>query len=577
MDNTTVPPKRKLRKILKIFLWFIIPLVLLTGGIFTFGYFYYGKIIRNLLIENVKNGSRGLYRAELGSLYLNILDGNLSLRRLELIPDTGFYRKQANKDSLSPLLFRLYVDHFNVMDFHLWSALRERTINIESIQILSPEITVFRMHASNKAGEKKRSDKPMGILLPKGLVSVLIKEIELRNGKLDFFDLSGDTIIHQSIPSCNIMISNVLVDSLHKGESNLFNAGDISVKIKDISFRTKTGLNLISFAEIGLSTGSNSLYVNGFHLIPQYNRFDYTRKLGFQTDRMDIFVGKLNVQRFDFTELILGGKIHAGLLEIDSLVLDNYRDKRVPRKPGFKPPMPQDGIRNLKTYLKIDTVLLHNGKATYSEQVDKEAGIIYFDKMEAVFTGLTNDSTLLNSGLVSELKGTAWLMGKGKLDASFRFRFGDTRNSFTFSAHLGPMDLREINPMLTKLQPAEIKSGKIEQLVVPEVTANDDVATGKLLFYYSDLHISVTTKKETTWNSIKQGVINFIANDLVVNNENPTKSGKMKTGIICFKRDKEKGIINYLWKSAFSGLKSTMGFNSKDQKEMKKAEKKAKK
>ena len=105
------------------------------------------------------------------------------------------------------------------------------------------------------------------------------------------------------------------------------------------------------------------------------------------------------------------------------------------------------------------------------------------------------------------------------------------------------------------------------------VSANDDVAKGKLLFYYNDLSVEVMDKKQTTWTKIKTGIINFAANDLIVNNDNPTKSGKMKTGVIQFQRDKEKGIINFLWKSVLSGLKSTMGFNSKAQKEMIKEEK----
>ena len=100
------------------------------------------------------------------------------------------------------------------------------------------------------------------------------------------------------------------------------------------------------------------------------------------------------------------------------------------------------------------------------------------------------------------------------------------------------------------------------------VFANNDVAKGKLLFYYNDLSVEVLDKKQTTWTKIKTGVINFAANDLIVNNDNPTKTGKMKTGTIFFERAKDKGIINFVWKSALSGLKSTMGFNSKAQKEM---------
>ena len=335
----------------------------------------------------------------------------------------------------------------------------------------------------------------------------------------------------------------------------------------------KNGMNKLSFGEIGLSTGTGEVYVKNFHLEPLFNKHDYTRKLGYQTDWMDISIKELRFQRMNLRSLIFEGKMQAGLLEIDSLVLDDYRDKRIAPRPGFKPPMPQDGIRKLKTYLRVDTVILKNGKAFYAEQTGAVPGTIFFDKMSATFTGLTNDSVLLNAGLVSELKGTAYMMGKGKLDVTVNFDFGDKKNSFNFSALMGTVDMVEINPMLSNLLPARVVSGKINKLVVPMVYANDEEAKGHLLFYYNDLSVEVLDKKQTTWTKIKTGVINFAANDLVVNNDNPTKSGKMKTGVIFFKRDKEKGIINFFWKSTLSGLKSTMGFNSKAQKEMLKEEK----
>ena len=574
MENLHPVKKRKSGKILKIILWISVILLLLIGGLFTYGYFYYGKIIRSYLIETVARESKGLYRAELGSLYINILNGNLIAKDMQLIPDTALYRKEFDYDTVSPMLFRLKIGHFRILNFNILEAIRKHSINVDAIRFLNPEITIFRMRPSKKAKEDKPSQKLMSEPLPKGLKAIHIGEIEFNRGKLDFYDFSGDSVIHQSIPSCSIMIRNLLVDSVHQGKRRLFNSDDISIEVSGISLKTKNGLNQISLGELGLSTGENSVYIRNFHLTPLFNRFDYTRKLGFQTDRMDILVKELHIKRLNLRELILGGKFMAGLVEIDSLALDDYRDKRIPRKPGFKPPMPQDGLRKLKMYLKIDTVALLGSKANYSEQVGEEPGTIFFDKLKATFTGLTNDSILLQSGLVSELKGTAWLMGKGKLDATVGFRFGDKHNAFTFSASLGPMDLTEINPMLTKLLPAEVRAGKVKQLLVPLVVANDDEAKGKLLFYYNDLSIAMTTKEKSTWNSIKKGVVNWVANDLVVNDNNPAKSGKMKTGVIFFRRDKEKGIINFLWKSTLSGLKSTMGFNSKEQKEMKKTAKK---
>ena len=548
-------------------------LILIAGIFFSIGYFYYSKIIRTYLTEIVSRESKGLYKVEIGSLSLNILSGNLTVDRFLLLPDTAYYRAHSQTETRSPLLIRLNIKQFRIRDFKIMDVVRFRKIDIKRVLFANPEITVFRMKIPYEASEEKQKEKMTSIPLPKGLSSIEVMELLIENAKLEFVDCSHDSVTRNLFPTCSIFIRHILVDSAHQGKIRLFNADDISITLGAYSLPTKNGMNKLSFGKIGLSTASGEVYVKDFHLEPLYNKHDYTRKLGYQTDWMDIRINKLSFHRMNLRSLLFEGKLQAGLLAIDTLTLDDYRDKRISPRPGFKPPLPQDGIRKLKTYLRIDTVLLKGGKASYAEQTGAVPGTIYFDKLNATFTGLTNDSTLLQAGLVSELKGTAWLMGKGKLDATIRFNFCDKRNTFTFSANLGPIELVEINPMLSNLLPARVVSGKLISLKVPIVYANDDVAKGKLLFYYNNLSIDVLDKKQTTWTKIKTGVINWAANDLVVNNDNPTKSGRMKTGVIFFNRAKDKGIINFVWKSVLSGLKSTMGFNSKAQKEMIKEEK----
>jgi len=561
------------KTIRKIVIWFLAILILGAGILFSIGYFYYAKIIKTYLTETVKKESKGLYQLDIGSLSFNILSGNLTLDKFSLEPDTAFYHAHSKTDTMAPLLLKVNLDKLRIKGFSVMDAVKNRRIEVSRILFSGPEVTIYRMRIPPKKNEEQHNEKMMSIPLPKGLSSIEIGEFVIQNAKLDFIDCSRDTITVNTFPTCNIVIKHILVDSAHQGKRRLFNADDISITLGAYSLTMKNGMNKVSFGEIGLSSASGELYVRDFHLEPLFNKHDYTRKLGYQTDWMDISINRLTLRRMNLRSLLFEGKIQVGLLEIDTLNLEDYRDKRIARKPGFKPPMPQDGIRKLTTYLQIDTVLLNGGKAIYSEQVGQVPGTIFFDKLSATFTGLTNDSLLLKAGLVSELKGTAYMMGKGKLDATIRFNLGDKKNSLTFSALMGPVDLTEINPMLSNLLPARVLSGNLKKLEVPMVSANDDVAKGKLLFYYNDLSIDVLDKKQTTWTKIKTGVINWAANDLVVNNDNPTKSGKMKTGVIHFQRDKEKGIINFLWKSALSGLKSTMGFNSKAQKELIKEEK----
>ena len=565
----------KRKTVFRILLGVFISLLLIAGILFAIGYYRYSQIIRAYVTETVARESKGIYKAEIGELRLNVLAGNFTVENFTLTPDTALYRARMASDTLAPLLLKVKVDKFRIRSFNILDALRNKAVHIKLISLGKPEITVFRMRMPDQPKDTVKKEKMTSIPLPKGLLAIEIGEFRVEDAKLEFIDCSKDSVTRNIFPVCNIVLEHILVDSAHQGKRRLFNTDDIRIDLGAYSLETKNHMNRISFGGIALSTKNSEVILKKFRLEPLFSKHDYTRKLGFQTDWMDISVGSIRLKRLDMRSLLFEGKIIAGLLEADTLDLVDYRDKRVAVKPGFRPPMPQDGIRKIKNYLKIDSVVLNGGKALYEEQTGKVPGTIWFDKLKATLTGLTNDSVLLAAGQFTELRGTAWMYGQGRLDATVRLHLADKTNRFTWSGQLGPMDLTAINPMLSNLLPAKVVSGKVQRLEIPFVEANDNEAKGHLIFRYNDLKVEVTDEEQTTWAKVKTGVINFAANDLIVNDDNPTASGKLKTGVIFFKRDKGKGIINFFWKSAFSGLKSTMGFNSKAQKALLKEEKAA--
>ena len=59
-------------------------------------------------------------------------------------------------------------------------------------------------------------------------------------------------------------------------------------------------------------------------------------------------------------------------------------------------------------------------------------------------------------------------------------------------------------------------------------------------------------------------------NGLVIKSYNPRFARTPRTGIVYYKRDTRRSIVNYLWKSLLSGMLSTMGVNNKEQRQQKK-------
>ncbi len=81
-------------------------------------------------------------------------------------------------------------------------------------------------------------------------------------------------------------------------------------------------------------------------------------------------------------------------------------------------------------------------------------------------------------------------------------------------------------------------------------------------------------KKEKLKKGVLSPLISFMINDLVVKSNNPKFARKPRVGQVYFERDTQKSVVNYVWKSVLSGLMSTMGFNTKAQKQERKEVKK---
>ena len=567
---------RRFRIIRNIVLIIIFAVLLIIAGASLYTYYRGNQLIREYITSTIAKSSKGIYRVEMKDLNLNVITGKVTIDGFRLIPDTLLYNKLAETDTLSPMLLDINMEEFQVRGFSLREILVNKKLSIRKIEFTSPVVTIYIMQPSKKHEKAAANPNMLSIPLPKGLVAINIQRIILKEGKLTVHNQVKSPAEKFEIPSMNLEIKNIIVDSAHRGLRRIFNADDIQLTVRGMSIKTKDGMYTITPGEIGLSTLSSTLWVNDLQIKPNYSNYDFSRKLGYQMDRMDITIKKLAVKNLNFRELMINHKFIAGLITVDSLDLDDFRDKRVPMRPDFKPPLPQQSLLASKMYIKIDNVKLTNGKIRYSEQVANEPGYIYFDKMQGSIENITNDSNLVKAGTVMKVNASMYLMGKGLLNAQLNIPLGAKNDAFNFSGTLSDLDMKEINTMVTKMIPAEITSGKIKKMIFTNVQADNVKSTGRLALYYNDLTLKLTGKDDKTWTKIKGGVLGWAGN-VYVRNDNPHKNGTFVEGMIYFERDTHKSIFNFLWKSIFSGIKSTIGVNKEEQKEMKKEQKESKK
>ena len=477
--------------------------------------------------------------------------------------------KHLNKNSRGKTLVRAKIPKLSINDFYFDKALFERKWIIGSIVVTKPDFDVSFYSSKDKQVGKI----PLALPYVETTGSFSIDSIQIKNARARLH-LHGEdkSVKDYTVDDLQVSVMHFLLDSLNREGIPgipLFNAADISLSAKGMNFILTDSLYSAGFTKISLSTGKKKLILDSLLLIPNFSRAEFYKVLGYQTDIFSLSIPKIEALNLDFAKFISQKSIYIRSLVFSSPHSEIYRDKRVAGRKLDKKYLFQTLIRKIPLTLTVDTVKFNNGYARYEEQTGNEPGHVFFSRMNVVVTNLTNDTAVLKKNRIMVINGNSRLMDKGHVQGHFRFDLVNPRDSMWWFATIDSVDLKEINPMLSRLVPAKISHGFLNRANISLVSANDATAVGNIELNYRNLYIELNLFAKGSFIKLKNELLTDAANAFLPD-DNPDQNGKVRKGIIYFKRDTTKAFFNYIWKSTLSGLKSSVGFNTEEQKEIKK-------
>jgi hypothetical protein len=139
-------------------------------------------------------------------------------------------------------------------------------------------------------------------------------------------------------------------------------------------------------------------------------------------------------------------------------------------------------------------------------------------------------------------------------------------SSFSVTGSASSFNMRIFNPVLEPLALISIRSGRVNRFDF-NFSANQRSASGELYFGYDNLKIGVLEMKDG--NTRESPFTSFLANSLLLRNKNPRGKEFLPEEIL-FNRDQKRSVLNYWWKSVFSGVKNTLGLKDNKQEEQSK-------
>lgn len=459
---------------------------------------------------------------------------------------TGLWIREKNSQPKQIVSIHLPLLKFQQLD--PTNAFTNNIFHADQILIQQPEFTLA-------PPTQKGNFNPFHIQLSKNLKPIMhelsANQIKVEGANFNFREKEGT----RRLQNIDILLNQVKLDTLDS--KRLLGAKDLTIEKNAIQFSDKNELYQILVDQFRFSSADKQIALKGIHVIPNHGPDDFQQYIDHQQDYYSGDIKQISLEEIDLDKWFLERKLDGKNLRINELNMLIYRDKRLPMDTSKFPPMPQKLLSESKLKFHFDSVLLANSTIVYSERIEEtpEPNRITFENLQASLTPFSNNSEEMRADQKYQLKASAKLMGVAALKTNISFDGHSTKDNFSAKGSLKDFDLTALNPITENAASVSIRSGQLNRFEF-EFSGDSVRTSGKLRMNYDDLKVSILAHKNGNTKEAK--LVSFIANKLVVRSRSP-RSKLLIPSPIHYERDRNKSVINYWWKSLFSGIKDHLG------------------
>lgn len=534
--------------------------------ILAFGAMFLSARWKPMLTEKIKagvyNGSHHLYQIDFKSINLNVITGSMALRDVTLTPDTAVFDSLKKKQLAPAHIFELKLKKLQISRVGILTAYFKKRIEVNEILLQKPSINMYFNKVTKKTDSLK-DEKSLYEQLSKNFKSVHVKSIKIVDADFDYINKTTSKKTKNSIKHLDINVNDFLLDSLSGNDTTRFYyTKDVTFQIAGYKSVTKDKMYTMKVDTVKGSTSSKKITVKGFKLLPLYNELTFARKYKIQKDRYNLSFDQVEFNGVDFIGLNTDQKLYAKSLKIGPANVEVFMSRESPPPPGFDKGQnyPHMALKRLNMPILIDTVKLKNIDVKYAEfnPASKKTGSVNFKALNGNIFNVTNDSLQLSKKNHALADLHTLLMGTGKLNVNIDFNLTDNNGAFTYSGSLGKFDMKNLNPLSKALGLVEIESGNIQHI---DFKANGNLrsATGKINMLYTNLKVKLLSDNIDGEGTKEKGFLSFLANTILVKDENPQKGETPRTARMTNTRINSASFFNLMWKTVFVGIKDIVG------------------
>lgn len=517
--------------------------------------------LRPLFIQRVqqllKKTSNDLYNLSVGDLQVDVLASSLTMHGVKLSPDKA---KQDSLKKIGKLPENVLTASFNdlvIEGVNLDDVLKHRTMDYKLIKLTKPHITLHRTKPSAKEEDKK--DFLQRFL--KEMDRLSINKILIEDGDLNVYnDMKKDQPIE--LKNISITVNGLQIDSsmLQRKKQFLF-AKEATITFRDFVRPVSGGLYVFKVDAVTAKIPEQRMEISNFSYASPLTKAEFTKRQKWSEEMYGLSVPHITLNKVDWWTLVNGEEVVADDLALNGGKLSVYLDRTLPAHNSMGH-FPSQLLMKLPMKLNIGKTTVNHLNVAYTEYnpSSKQAGTVYLDDLTLHTSRLSNDKKTAPPFVV---KGSALFMHRVPLQATFTFDMLRYKTGvFDAEVNAPAFDGTLINSFAMPLGMVRMDKGFLDGAEAT-IRGDEQKATGDVFITYHDLKLSLLEKDKGKKKLDKKDVTSFLANILVIKNDNPKKGKEPRRETAEFTRNPTGGFFMLVWKTILVGALKTIGAPTK--------------
>ncbi|MEO8862037.1 MAG: hypothetical protein ABI358_11475, partial [Ginsengibacter sp.] len=533
---------------------------------------YTGTLVMDIPSVQLSNGSIN----QMASKGINLKNILLTSPKIKYKSQNNVLLKKAD----TTVARALKIDHLTMrepqIDLAFGQKEQQKTLSIpyskgseieaDDIVVLPAEIKLATLNIKTRkvqlSGIERiySADEGVDLKLSKIIISkaedvtkwtAMLNKLDVKNSNGFTFDIKQNKLFLKDININNISLSS---GSITKPEQLLGASRNGIISTSEAKFSTKN--SIWQLGNVSYDAGALELSLASISYRPSMLRDSFISSHKYQVDYFNFNSANVKLLGFDLNKYFNGHSVIIKRANFLRPLITIYRDKLPPFQEGIKKPLFTEKIKTISVPVSISQIDIDDGKVSYTERNEKNRleGNLYLTHINGSIANISNRAIQQQDSLSLNFKGL--LQNNAPFELKLNESYSSPLYGFKMGLKIEPTSVLFLNPLLEPLSNVKFIAGHIDKFDM-YATGNDNTAEGEMKFYYNNLHINLIKNGGLE----KPGFLRKRASDFV-NFFFIRDNNRSRTGLIYFKRLKDRSFFNYMNKIIFSGVATSVGAKS---------------